>query len=395
MAKLGISTGTTPNDGTGDTLLAGAVKINSNFDEIYNTFGDGTNLSSTGIGGTWAVTSVGIHTLKNVGLGTTNPTSALTVKGNTSLETLNVSGVSTFAGDIKTNESNIVLGLSGGATEDRITWNTDSAEVYADTTRLYLKSQLSNGINIFGNGTIALANYSGSETYLLATENGPVSLYYDNSKKFETLGTGVTVTGTTFTNQLSVSGVSTIGGTLNGVYFTNIGGGNIAIGEGSLLNHNSGQNSIGIGYRALYNASNPNFSNIAIGYQAGYNVTNGVLNSFFGYNSGRLITGGSGNVILGSFDGNSFGLDIRNADNYIVLSANGQTGSNDTAPKLVIDPNGNTGIGTTNPTSKLTVRDGDISVGVSTAHGVVLTSPNGTQYRLIVDDSGALSTVAV
>ena len=32
MAKLGISTGTTPNDGTGDSLLDGAVKVNSNFD---------------------------------------------------------------------------------------------------------------------------------------------------------------------------------------------------------------------------------------------------------------------------------------------------------------------------------------------------------------------------
>jgi hypothetical protein len=53
------------------------------------------------------------------------------------------------------------------------------------------------------------------------------------------------------------------------------------------------------------------------------------------------------------------------------------------------------GIGTTNPTSKLTVRGGDISVGVSTAHGVILTSPNGTQYRLIVADNGTLSTVAV
>jgi len=48
-----------------------------------------------------------------------------------------------------------------------------------------------------------------------------------------------------------------------------------------------------------------------------------------------------------------------------------------------------------NATSKLTVRGGDISVGVSTAHGIILTSPNGTQYRLIVDDAGALSTSAV
>ena len=42
MAKQGISTGTTPNDGTGDSLLGGAVKINSNFTEVYDIIGDGT-----------------------------------------------------------------------------------------------------------------------------------------------------------------------------------------------------------------------------------------------------------------------------------------------------------------------------------------------------------------
>ena len=46
MARLGISTGTTPNDGTGDTLIAGAVKINKNFEEVYTKLGDGTNLLS-------------------------------------------------------------------------------------------------------------------------------------------------------------------------------------------------------------------------------------------------------------------------------------------------------------------------------------------------------------
>ena len=46
MSKLGISTGSAPNDGTGDTLLAGTIKINNNFNEIYDIFGDGTNLVS-------------------------------------------------------------------------------------------------------------------------------------------------------------------------------------------------------------------------------------------------------------------------------------------------------------------------------------------------------------
>ena len=42
MAKQGISTGTTPNDGTGDSLLTGAEKINDNFDELYAVVGNGT-----------------------------------------------------------------------------------------------------------------------------------------------------------------------------------------------------------------------------------------------------------------------------------------------------------------------------------------------------------------
>lgn len=56
---------------------------------------------------------------------------------------------------------------------------------------------------------------------------------------------------------------------------------------------------------------------------------------------------------------------------------------------------GNVGVGTEIPTSKLQVLGGDIRVGVNTSQGVVLTSPNGTRYRLIVDNAGVLSTVAV
>ena len=55
---------------------------------------------------------------------------------------------------------------------------------------------------------------------------------------------------------------------------------------------------------------------------------------------------------------------------------------------------GSVGIGTTNPTAKLDVV-GDVKVGINTSQGVILTSENGTKYRLIVDNSGNLSTVSV
>lgn len=55
---------------------------------------------------------------------------------------------------------------------------------------------------------------------------------------------------------------------------------------------------------------------------------------------------------------------------------------------------GNVGIGTTTSLTKVTVL-GDTKVGFNTSQGVILTSPNGTEYRLIVDDSGILGTVPV
>ena len=69
MAKQGISTGSSPNDGTGDSLLAGAVKVNENFDEVYGKLGDGTNLfvgivSSIAVDGALSIsTSFGAPTI--------------------------------------------------------------------------------------------------------------------------------------------------------------------------------------------------------------------------------------------------------------------------------------------------------------------------------------------
>ena len=333
MARIGINTGSAANDNTGSTLRAAGGIINDNFSEIYTRFGDGTNLTS--IGGTWTSTSVGIHTLKNVGIGTTNPrfalevgavgasgttlfvngdarvtgivtigpasitlngitniinvgtgitingstgiisatsivlggttltgaavtsitagsgisvnqstgnvtitatggggssqwvttaagihtlsnvgigttnpTSALTVKGNTSLETLNVTGVSTFGGNINVFEKNILFGLSAGSSDDRIVWGASSAEIYTNTTNLFLKTNLTS-LNLQGE-IISLSNYAGDEVLINASNGGSVDLYYNNSKKLETTGTGITVTGTIFTNQLNVSGVSTL-----------------------------------------------------------------------------------------------------------------------------------------------------------------------------------------
>lgn len=218
---INVGTGITINGSTGiisataivlggTTLTGAAVTFITAGSGISVNQGTGNvTITATGGGGSsqWVTTAAGIHTLSNVGIGTTNPTSALTVKGNTSLETLNVTGVSTFGGNINVSDKNILFGLSAGSSDDRIVWGASSAEIYTNTTNLFLKTNLTS-LNLQGE-IISLSNYAGDEVLINASNGGSVDLYYNNSKKLETTGTGITVTGTIFTNQLNVSGLST------------------------------------------------------------------------------------------------------------------------------------------------------------------------------------------
>jgi hypothetical protein len=158
--------------------------------------------------------------------------------------------------------------------------------------------------------------------------------------------------------------------------FTNTSGAsNTAIGAGSLQNNTTASNNTAVGYQALFSltsisdvtavgwqagyyyngtsglntyiglragfsstgANSSDYGNTFIGHYAGYAVANaggtqtGIYNTFIGTSSGSAITTGYNNTILGRFDGNQGGLDIRTANNYIVLS------DGDGNPKLQID----------------------------------------------------------
>ena len=73
MAYQGIGTGVEPNDNNGDSLLTGAIKINSNVQEIYNALGDGSSLSiNTDDSSTF--TNIELSNINVSGISTSNQT---------------------------------------------------------------------------------------------------------------------------------------------------------------------------------------------------------------------------------------------------------------------------------------------------------------------------------
>jgi hypothetical protein len=196
---------------------AGTIDFGANLSVSSISSGIVTVTASGGTSTQWETTDVGIHTLSSVGIGTTNPTSALTVVGSgASISQLYVTGVSTFRG---TNNTQVHLGNPGYA---GVSWSGIGGVYSGNEPSILTNSGL--GLDISGGigdltlsaptsgGDVIIKAGNFSPTAINCVGNAQVELYNNGSKKFETLGTGVTVTGTTFTNQLNVSGVSTFSG---------------------------------------------------------------------------------------------------------------------------------------------------------------------------------------
>ena len=127
------------------------------------------------------------------------------------------------------------------------------------------------------------------------------------------------------------------------------GANNTAVGKGALANNTTASENTALGRFALVSTS-VSSANTAVGYYAGYyttgtgntyigrlagnSATSVDFSTFVGYGSGSAISTGTKNSILGRFDGNFGGLDIRTSSNNIVLS------DGDGNPRVHIDSNG-------------------------------------------------------
>ena len=133
------------------------------------TYEDTTNVDSTGI----VTARNGIKVGQPTGVGATfNPAGDLVVAGVTTVGT----------------------GLSMPDNAKAYFGNSGDLQIYHDGSNSYIEDA-GTGVLQLNTNYLQVKNAADDETILAASQNGSVSLYYDNTKRFETISTGVTITG--------------------------------------------------------------------------------------------------------------------------------------------------------------------------------------------------------
>ncbi len=160
---------------------------------------------------------VGVITSNNkvVATGLDISTAGVDIDGQTDLDELVVAGVSTFSANVLVSSAATVglaksLSLSDNAF---INFGTaDDMQVYHDGSNSYIVDRGTGELKITGS---VIAIEGTGETLAKFTDDGAAELYYNNNKKLDTIGTGVTITGGTNASGLSTfQGLSVNGGSL-------------------------------------------------------------------------------------------------------------------------------------------------------------------------------------
>ena len=346
----------------------------------------GTTIGGGGGGGEsyWESTGAGINTSSNVGVGTTNPQTKLQVGGVIGFNDTNIRiGDNTTGANLTSGSNNIFMGVGAGNS------NTDGSNN-----------------NFLGNNA-GQSNTSGYYNNFFGFNSGKNNTSGENNNFFG-----------------SYAGIENTDGSYNNFFGGYAGLNNTEGGRNNFIGILAGEDNTTGNYNnffGTYAGSNNTigFDNTFIGRRAGERNETGNANSFIGRESGKINKFGSNNTYFGNFTG------VTTSGNYKVLIGSGfavtrrfdipkdatdsgtpagsdiqlaigvRTDNNPSNYWIVGDENFNVGVGTTNPTSKLTVQNGDIKVGVNTSEGLILTDSNGVAWRLIVNTDGTLTTTAV
>jgi len=243
----------------------------------------------------------------------------------------------------------VMLALIGWSSNSFAQWQYSGSNIYYNSGNV-------------GIGTTSPAN----NLHLLTTINGGGATL-ETSMDNVYLSLSNTGTNGNYWRLASTSGTSSLGGST----------GNFAISKNGMdaqfVINNSGN--VGIGTTSPAN----NLHLLTTINGGGATLETSMANVYLSLNN----TGTNGNYWrLASTSGTS---SLGGSTGNFAISKNGINAH------FVINNSGFVGIGTVSPDAKLEVADGDILVS-NYNNGLILTSPNGTKYKVSVDNSGTLTT---
>jgi len=184
---------------------------NSNANQLQELqAGDNLDLGGSGISSVGNINSTGIITATSFsgGFSGTFSGNATGLTGSPSIVVNNLytSGISTFTQNINLRD-NVKANFGDG----------DDLRIYHDGTNSYVEDTGTGNLYLSGSTDVIIQHHSTGETMAKFTGNGASELYYDNSKKFETVSVGATVTGTLYAtnfvgNGSQLTGIAAGGG---------------------------------------------------------------------------------------------------------------------------------------------------------------------------------------
>ncbi len=192
--------------------------------------------------------------------------------------------------------------------------------------------------NITGNSNTAL----GTNALMVSTSSsnntavGNAALADNTAGQFNTAVGSIALVNNTLGEHNTAVGYNALDQNTTGNY-------NVAIGGLAVGSNSTSWGNVGIGYYALNAATGG--GNIGIGRTTGSNIVDGENNTIIGNETGLGIVTGDYNTILGA---NVSGLSSSLSNNIIIADGQGNR-------RINVDSNGNVGIGTTTPSSRLTI----------------------------------------
>ena len=156
--------------------FSGNISAGGNISAVDGTFSGDVSIAGT-------ITYEDVTHVDSQGIGTFRQ--GINVVGHSEVDTLRASGITTFQSNVHLAD-NVKINLGTG----------DDLQIYHSGSNSIISDTGSGHLDLRTNGGSIRIRTTGTEDMAIFNRDGSVELYYDDAKKFETIGYGVSVSGT-------------------------------------------------------------------------------------------------------------------------------------------------------------------------------------------------------